>query len=137
MASSAVRNLPSRHRSWTMTAGSGKRTLRLLRVVFSLRGTQAGGLAAQLAQIVELGAANAAGAQHFNLIDHRRVHRKNSFHAMAERNLPDGEGGMVAGAALSDHGTFEDLDSFLVAFFDFDVDPDRIPGLNAVTDFFI
>src|SRR5581483_11291282 len=48
---------------------------------------QACGLALEPAQIIQLGAAHAAGAHHIDVIDHRRMNRKNALHALPEADL--------------------------------------------------
>src|ERR1041384_2861184 len=44
-------------------------------------------LAAQAAQVVELGAANLAPAHDLDRVDHRRVEREDALHALAVGNL--------------------------------------------------
>src|SRR5437899_3077862 len=47
----------------------------------------AGRLAAQLAQVIQLGAAHLAAAHHGDRVDHRRHHGEYAFHAFAVGNL--------------------------------------------------
>src|SRR5262249_45701796 len=51
----------------------------------------AGALAAQAAQVIELGAAHLAAAHDFDRVDHRRIEREHAFHALAVGNLAHGE----------------------------------------------
>lgn len=113
-----------------MPPGRGDGLRLRLRGLFlvGLDGAQASRLPAQLAEIIKLGAAYTAGPHHFNLVDYGRVQGEDSLHPRAERDLADGKGGMIAGAAKTDHRAFEDLDSLLFAFFDLDVHLHRITG---------
>src|SRR5882724_9820675 len=60
--------------------GGGLRAIRLLL-------DDAGRLAAQTAQVIQLGAAHLAAAHHGDRVDHRRHHREHAFHAFAVGNL--------------------------------------------------
>src|SRR5208337_525615 len=93
-------------------------------------------LAPQLAQIVELRAAHPAGTNHFDPIDNGRVQGENAFHSLAEGGLANREGGVIPGSPLADDCAFEDLNSFLVTFFDFDVHTHGISGLERGQVFF-
>src|SRR5215469_10790780 len=90
---------------------------------------QAGRLAAQPAQVVELGAANVSRTHHFDLVDHFRVQRKDALNAMAEAHLTHREAGLRT-FALGDHDAFERLETFLIAFLDFHLNSNRIARLE-------
>src|SRR6185436_1206045 len=87
-------------------------------------------LALQLAQEVQLGAADLRRAQHFDLVDDRRVEREDALDALAEGDLSDGEGRARAAAMHADHHPLEHLDALLVPFAHLDVDLHGVPGLD-------
>src|SRR4051812_8964816 len=66
---------------------------------------QAGGLAAQSAEEVQLSATDAAAAGDVNLVDHARVHRKDALDSVAEAHLANGKAGLRA-RGLLDHDAF-------------------------------
>src|SRR3954454_20394919 len=74
-----------------------------------------GGLAAQLAEVVELGPTDVTAGQHLDLLDDRGVHREGALHAHAEADLADGEGLADAAALTADDDALEDLDAGAVA----------------------
>ena len=80
------------------------------------------------AQIIQLGAADPAGAHHVDVIHHRSVQREDALHALAEADLAHGDGLAHAGVVLGDDGAFERLQAFLVAFLDLDVHADGVAG---------
>ena len=84
--------------------------------------------ALQIAQIVKLGAAHAAGAHHVDVVDHRGVKRENALHALAKADLAHRDGFAEPRVLAGDHGAFESLQSLFVAFFDLDVDADGVAG---------
>ena len=51
------------------------------------------------------------------------MQRERSFHSDTAGNLPDGKGFGNAAALLGNNQAFESLNTGLVAFFDFDVNP--------------
>src|SRR5215207_7935268 len=69
-----------------------------------------GGLAAQLAQVVELGAADVAAGGDLDLLDDRGVHREGALDADTEADLADGEGLPDAAALAADDHALEELD---------------------------
>src|SRR5699024_3774624 len=87
-----------------------------------------GGLAAQVAQVVELGAANVAAGEHVDAVDVGRVHGERALDTHAERHLADGEGLTDAAALAPDHHAPEDLDTLLGALDDLDVHVKRVAG---------
>ena len=86
----------------------------------------AGFLAGQIAQIVELGAANLAVALDFDLVDVRAVEREDTLDAFAIGDAAHGDGFGVAGSLAGNHGSGEYLDAFFPAFFDFVVDANGV-----------
>src|SRR5579862_3531367 len=90
------------------------------------RDVEPGRFARQSAQIVEAGAAYAVSREHLQLVDSRRMHRKDSLDADAVRNLANGEGRAVGAAIYFDHDAFEGLDALLLAFDDLDVNANRV-----------
>src|SRR6185503_7764756 len=87
-------------------------------------------LALQLAQEVQLGAADFRRAQHLDLVDDRRVQREDALHALAERHLADGKGRARAAAVHPDHHALEHLDALLVPFAHLHVHFHGVPGLD-------
>ena len=77
-----------------------------------------GRLAAAVAQIVKLGAADAALALHFNAFDHRRGERENTLNTFTEGNLANREALIDAAARARNADAFEALDALTVAFLD-------------------
>src|SRR4029078_5962345 len=78
-------------------------------------------LAAQVAQVIELGAAHLAAADELDRIDHRGEHGKHALDALAIRNLPHGEALVQAMAGAADAYSLLGLDAGAVAFLDLDV----------------
>src|SRR3984957_10174549 len=72
-------------------------------------------LAAQVAQVVQLGAAHLAAGDRLDLVDRRAVHRERALDANAVAHLAHGEGLTQAAALAPDHDTLEDLDAGAVA----------------------
>src|SRR5277367_300009 len=88
---------------------------------------EAGSLAAQSAQVEELGAADLGGADLFDPVDDLGVEGEDALDALAEADLADGE--TALGSALErDHDTLKSLDTFLVALFDLDLDANGVAG---------
>src|SRR5581483_7526536 len=87
---------------------------------------QACGLALEPAQIIQLGAAHAAGAHHIDVIDHRRMNRKNALHALPEADLAHGDGFAQAAVLARDHGAFEGLQALFVALSDLHVNANGV-----------
>src|SRR5664279_5255927 len=92
---------------------------------------EAPGLAQLLAQEVELGAADLAVAQHFQLVDGGAIQGEDTLHAHAARHFADGEGGAHAAALDADDDALEELDALLLAFLHLDVHLDGVAGLDA------
>src|ERR1700704_6950435 len=86
----------------------GLRALRLL--------DDAGRLAAQIAQVIQLGAAHLAATHHFDRVDHRRHHREYAFHAFAVGNLANGEALVEPAAGTANANAFIGLHAGALAF---------------------
>src|ERR1700737_3547280 len=82
----------------------------------------AGRLAAQIAQVIQLGAAHLAAAHHLDRVDHRRHHGEYAFHAFAVGNLPHGEALVEPAAGTADANAFIGLNARAIAFDHLDVD---------------
>src|SRR5215212_3397466 len=87
-----------------------------------------GGLAAQLAEVVQLRPADVATRDDLDLLDDRGVHREGALHADAEADLAHGEGLADAAALTADDDALEDLDARAVALDHADVDLHGVPG---------
>src|ERR1035438_997219 len=109
------RNLPP--------AGAGRMASPKLSALF-----QTGGFALQGAQIVKLGAAYAAGADHIDVIHHLGVYRKDTLHALAETDLADSDAFAHAHAVAGNQHAFESLEALFLAFLDLDVPLDGVAG---------
>src|ERR1700716_3986836 len=73
-------------------------------------------LAAQSAQVIELGAAHLAAAHDLDRIDHRRIERKHALDALAIGNLAHREVLVEAGAGAPDADALIGLDAAALAF---------------------
>src|SRR5215208_692613 len=87
-----------------------------------------GGLAAQVAQVVELGAADVAAGDDLDALEDRRVEREGALDTDAEGDLADREGAADAGAVHADHHALEDLDAGAGALDDLHVHLDGVTG---------
>ena len=85
-------------------------------------------LAGEIAQVVELGATDAAAAHHDDLGEHGAVHREDALDADAVGDLADGERRADTAAAARDADAFERLDALLFTFLDADVHAKRVAG---------
>src|SRR5215475_12850447 len=85
-----------------------------------------GGLAAQVAEVVQLGATDPAAGHDLDLVDGRGVHREGPLHADAVADLADGEGLACPAALAADHHALENLDPGPVALLDPDVHLQRV-----------
>src|SRR4029453_2600800 len=88
----------------------------------------AGRLAAQLAQVIQLGATPLAAAHHLDRVDHRRHHREHALHAFAVGNLADGEALVEPAAGTADADAFIGLHAGALPFDHLDVDDHGIAG---------
>src|SRR5580704_6050342 len=87
---------------------------------------QAGGFSLESAQIIKLRPANLSGADHVDVIDNSRAQRENTLHAMPKADLADGDRLAHTGILAREHGAFKHLNTLFFAFFDLDVNLDRI-----------
>src|SRR5690349_548717 len=78
----------------------------------------AGSLAAQITQVIQLCPADRTAADHVDLYDRWRIERENSFYALAKADLPHRKRARGADVALPDHYALKGLDAFLFAFLD-------------------
>jgi len=100
------------------------------RSLFAGGALDAGGLAPEVAEVIEAGAANLALAGDFDGRDRGRMEREDALDAGAEADATYGECGAGGAALLGDHNAFERLDAFLdlfaFAFEEADIDPDCV-----------
>src|SRR6201991_826733 len=85
-------------------------------------------LAAQVAQIIELRAADLAAAYDLDRVDHRRHHGEHAFHAFTVGNLAHREALVEPGAGAADADAFIGLHAGAFAFDHLDVDDHGIAG---------
>jgi hypothetical protein len=76
---------------------------------------------AQLTQVVKFRAAHTTAANDVDMIDDRRMERENSFNADAERDFANRHGFARAAVFAGDDDAFKNLQAFLVAFLDANV----------------
>src|ERR1700688_93264 len=123
-----VRRGPAPAALRTRRSRRGRRGSRSRRSLLVAPLLDAGRLAAQRAQVVELGAPHHAAPDHLDAAERRRVQREDALDADAARDLAHEIGLAGAAAAPADHHALEDLDAFLVAFDDPHVDAHRVAG---------
>jgi hypothetical protein len=111
------RRLPCRGRRLG-NLGTGRARVAALR--------NAGGLTGAATQIVKLGAADGAAADHIDAVDVRAVQREDALDALAEADLADGEAAAHATVRAGDADTFEILDAGAVAFDHLHADAQRV-----------
>jgi hypothetical protein len=92
--------------------------------------TNARRFALELAQIIELRAANAACLQNFNRADHWRIDGEDSFDANSKADAPNRERCPGKMAAPADYNAFKRLDAlfFALGFLQPNVHPNGITG---------
>src|SRR5262245_17639486 len=93
---------------------------------------EAGSLAGELAQVVELRAPHAAPARQLHALDAGRVQREGPLHPDAVGDPADGEGGLAAFPTLADHHALEELGPLLLALDDLHVHAHGVARLEAV-----
>src|SRR5262249_48080649 len=96
----------------------------------------AGALAAQAAQVIELGPAHFAAAHHLDRVDHRRIQREHALDALAVRNLAHGEILVEARAGAADADALIGLDAAALALYHLDVHDHRVAGTE-IRDFLV
>src|ERR1700716_2745165 len=87
----------------------------------------AGRLAAQAAQVIELGAPDLAAADHLDRVDHRRIKRKDALDAFPIGDLADREVLVQPAAGAADAHALIGLHARALALDHLDVDDDRVP----------
>src|SRR6185295_19942176 len=85
-------------------------------------------LAAQVAQVIELGAAHHALAHHLDLPDAWTVQGEDALDTFAEADLAHGERGVHASVLAADAQAFVDLKALAIAFLDLDVHAHGVAG---------
>src|SRR5829696_1690194 len=90
----------------------------------------AGRLAAQHAQVVQLGAAHAAVAHDLDAAHHGGVQREGALHAHAARQLADLEGLVDAAVLARDADALERLDALLLALANAHVHAHGVAGVE-------
>ena len=90
----------------------------------------AGRLAAQVAQVIELRAADLAAAHDLDRVRSSANDREDALHALAVGNLADGEALVQAAAGAGDADALIGLDAGTVAFADLHVDDDGVARLE-------
>src|SRR5689334_17423434 len=86
----------------------------------------AGRLAREMTEVVQLGATDASAADDVNLGEHRAVHREDALDADAVGDLANGERLADTTAAARDADALEGLDPLLFAFLHAHVDAERV-----------
>src|SRR5450631_4837685 len=77
---------------------------------------QTGGLAAQSANVEQLGATYFIAANLFDLVHNLGVERENALHALPKAHLANGKGALRP-TVDGDHEALKRLQTFLIAFF--------------------
>src|ERR1700683_1716625 len=88
----------------------------------------AGRFTAQIAQVIQLGAANLAAAHHGDRVDHRRHHGEYALDAFAVGNLANREALIEPAAGAADADAFIGLHARAVAFDHLDVNDHGVAG---------
>jgi hypothetical protein len=88
-------------------------------------------LTAQIAQVVELGAAHDTFANDLDLPDARPVQWEHALHTFAEADLAHRERGIHTGVLAADAQAFIDLQALAAAFLDLDVHAQRVARFEA------
>src|ERR1700722_12790301 len=88
----------------------------------------AGRLAAQIAQVIQLGAAHLAAAHHLDRVDHRRHHGEYAFDAFAVGDLAHRKTLVETATGAADADAFIGLHARAIAFDHLDVDDHGVAG---------
>src|SRR5690606_37685628 len=86
----------------------------------------AGCLAGQGAQVVQLGLAHVAATLDGDAVNHRRESLEGTLDADTAGDLADGESGVQAAVTLADNHAFEGLQTLTIAFLHFNLDDDSV-----------
>ena len=95
-----------------------------------------GRLAYPVTQVVELGPTDLTYPDIFDMVNVRGMNRENFFHADTVGNASYGKGFGNAAACSSDNSSLENLNSFPLAFTNFDVHLDGVANSNLRGVFF-
>src|SRR5215469_8249057 len=106
----------------------GSHLLGALGVVLTLEDTR--GFSAPTAQVIKLGAADLAAADHLDGVDHRRIERKHALDALAIGDFTHCEVLVEPGAGAAACKPMRAFASAALAFDDLDVDDKRIAWLE-------
>src|SRR5271156_848424 len=90
----------------------------------------AGGLARQFAQVVQLGAAHIAAALHADFADRGAESLEHALDTLAVGNLAHGEGGIEAAVLLRDDHALVGLNALAITFHHFDLHDDGVAGIE-------
>ena len=85
-------------------------------------------LAAEVAEVVQLGAANCTAADNLNVVDDRGVYGERTLNADLEADLANAERLANAFTRATDDNTLENLDTRARTFDDVDVNLDGVAG---------
>src|SRR5688500_10116844 len=88
------------------------------------------GLAAAVAQVIQLGAADGTAADDLDRVDARAIQREDALDALAIADLADGEVAVQAGILAADADALISLHALARAFDDLDVHLDGVAGLE-------
>src|SRR5262249_2206396 len=90
----------------------------------------AGRFAGQIAEVVQLGATDAAAALHRDVADRRAVGLEHALDALAVRNLAHRERGVEPAVALRDDHAFVGLHALAIALDDLHLHDDGVAGVE-------
>src|SRR6187402_1915488 len=107
---------PGRRNPGCMTRGFERKSASAVALLLDL-----GLLAAEVPQVVELGATHVATGHDLDVVDDRAVHREGALHADLEADLADREGLAHAVTRAAQDDALEDLDTGAVSLRDVDV----------------
>src|SRR5579862_2641284 len=88
---------------------------------------EAGGFAAESAEVEELGAAHLGGADFLDLVDDLGVEGEDALDTLAEAHLADSEAALRTVFA-GDHDAFKCLEALFIAFFNLDLHAHCVAG---------
>src|SRR5271168_364318 len=114
-------------RAFFDTTGSDTTGVAASELLGALDFAQTSSLAAETAQVEQLGATNLVGADLFDLVDNLRVVGEDALNALTKAHLADGEGALGALARGDDH-SFECLEALFFTLFDLYLDADGVTG---------
>jgi hypothetical protein len=107
-----------------------KALLRCLSLITCILFLDTGRFAAKITQVIKFRSANSTVTDNVDVIDYRSVQRKDALDADAKADLADGDRFTRAAVFAGDHNALKNLETFLVAFLDADVNLDGIARLE-------